>query len=166
MAASSYMPPSKYGCFTDPVNNSGLVSKTTKQVARQVDSNLLAANDDFKDIFDEERENMHDLPQMSVDEWNQVYIEVHDELYAEIAKQLIAERNQDPVKAYDLNEAFSNMAIEQAAEMFDMENPNPDVAVCALCQQSAARRLKGQEIHCEMTDCIHINMKCSDWTVE
>ena len=29
---------------------------------------------------------MQDLPQMTVDEWNQVYIEVHDELYAEIAK--------------------------------------------------------------------------------
>ena len=109
---------------------------------------------------------MQDLPQMTVDEWNQVYIEVHDELYAEIAKQLIAERNQDPVKAYDLNEAFSNMAIEQQAEMFNMENPNPDVAVCALCQQSPARRIKGQEIHCEMTGCVSINMKCFDWTVE
>ena len=55
---------------------------------------------------------MQDLPEMTVEEWNQVYIEVSDELYAEIAKQLIAERNMDPVKNWDLNEAFSNMAIE------------------------------------------------------
>ena len=103
---------------------------------------------------------------MSVEEWNEVYIEVSDELYAEIAKQLIAERNQDPAKNWDLNEAFSNMAIEQQAEMFNMEHPNPDVAVCSLCKRSAARRIKEQQIHCEMPGCVEIDLKCKDWTVE
>ena len=63
-------------------------------------------------ILDEERENMQDLPEMSVDEWNKVYIEVSDELYEQIAKQLIRERKEDPQSEWDLNEAFSNMAIE------------------------------------------------------
>ena len=94
------------------MNNEGLVSKRTKQVANQVDSDLLARKDLINEMLDEERENMQDLPEMTVEEWNQVYIEVSDELYAEIAKQLIAERNMDPVKNWDLNEAFSNMAIE------------------------------------------------------
>ena len=56
---------------------------------------------------------MPDLPDMTVDEWNQVYLEVTEELYQTVAKQLIEERNQDPVVEWDLKEAFSRMAIEQ-----------------------------------------------------
>ena len=65
-----------------------------------------------------------------------------------------------------MNEAFSNLAIEQAAETLDTENPNPDVAVCTLCRQSSVRRVKETKIFCEMAGCIEIDLKCNNWTVE
>ena len=40
------------------MNNEGLVSKRTKQVANQVDSDLLARKDLINEMLDEERENM------------------------------------------------------------------------------------------------------------
>ena len=96
MPGNSQLKPTQYGLFTDPTNESGMMSKKTKQIAEQVDSDILKEKDMIYGILDEERENMQDLPEMSVDEWNKVYIEVSDELYEQIAKQLIRERKEDP----------------------------------------------------------------------
>ena len=45
----------------------GIMSKQTKAVAQQVDSELLQQKGIIEGILDEERENMRDLPEMSVD---------------------------------------------------------------------------------------------------
>ena len=36
-------------------------------------------------MLDEERQQMKDLPEMTVDEWNELYMEMTDELHAMIA---------------------------------------------------------------------------------
>ena len=56
------------------------------------------------------------------------------------------------------------MAIEQQAETLDPSNH--DVAVCSLCKSNAARRVKGTKIHCEMTGCVEIDLKISEFKVE
>ena len=49
---------------------------------------------------------------MTVDEWNTVFDEVSIEIAEMTAKQLIRERKDDPEKNWDLNEAFSAMALQ------------------------------------------------------
>ena len=40
-------------------------------------------------MLDEERHQMKDLPEMTVEEWNELYMEMTDELHAMIAKEMI-----------------------------------------------------------------------------
>ena len=46
------------------------MTKQTKIVAQEVDADLLQQKEMIQGLLDEERENMRDLPDMTVDEWN------------------------------------------------------------------------------------------------
>ena len=107
---------------------------------------------------------MQDLPDMTVDQWNDVYIEVTEELYRGIAQQLIEEFNQNEKFHWELNEKFSKLAIENQVETLDPSNI--DVAVCSLCKNNSARRVKETRIHCEMAGCVAIDLKFEDFIVE
>jgi hypothetical protein len=60
------------------------------------------------DCINEEKDN---LPELSVDEWNEIYMEMCQELHEFIAKELMEERRQDIGANYEINQAFSELAI-------------------------------------------------------
>ena len=50
------------------------MSKATKQCAQEVDEELLNDQNLLERIMDEEREE--NLPELTVDQWNEIYMEV------------------------------------------------------------------------------------------
>ena len=99
-------------------------------------------------IIDDERENNNNLPELTVDEWNEIYEEMSRDINQYLAQQLIEERKQDESADFELNQLFSELAIEQQAETLDPNNK--DANVCALCKSNVARRVKQTRIVCEM----------------
>ena len=81
-----------------------------------------------------------------------------------LAQQLIQDSKNDPEADYELNQMFSELAIEQQAEMLDPDNN--DSCVCALCKNNVARRIQGTRIVCEMTGCLDIDLRFPDFRVE
>lgn len=68
----------RYGVFDTPKNIvSGLVSKNTKQAAEAVDHELLNDEELMDRIIEEERVNCP--PDLSIDEWNEMYLEITQE---------------------------------------------------------------------------------------
>lgn len=61
-------------------------------------------------IMEEEREN--NLPELSVEQWNDIYLEVTEDMHRMLAKQLIEDRKLDVNADYELNQMFSELAIE------------------------------------------------------
>lgn len=55
-------------------------------------------------ILDEEKEQ---LPELSVDEWNEIYIEIQQDMTRMLALQLLEDRKQDVEYDYELNQMFS-----------------------------------------------------------
>mmetsp|Transcript_16682 Transcript_16682/g.22512 ORF Transcript_16682/g.22512 Transcript_16682/m.22512 type:complete len:93 (-) Transcript_16682:618-896(-) len=69
----------RYGYFDTPgSNNCGQVSKNTKLVAQDVDNELLNDHEMLARIIEEDRENW--LPDLSIDEANEMYLEVSRDL--------------------------------------------------------------------------------------
>ena len=97
-------------------------------------------------IIENERENCP--PDLTIDEWNEIYLEVTQDLNRFLALQLIEDRKQDVSADYELNQMFSEMAIEMQAETLDPNNN--ESAVCALCKSNVARRIHGSRIACEL----------------
>ena len=63
------------------------MSKATKQCAQEVDEELLNDQNLLERIMDEEREE--NLPELTVDQWNEIYMEVTEDLNKMLAEQLI-----------------------------------------------------------------------------
>ena len=63
-----------------------------------------------------------------------------------------------------MNEAFSNLAIEQLAEINDPENK--DSCVCARCKNGLVRRIADTKIVCEVPGCLDLDIKYADFKVE
>lgn len=59
------------------------MSKATKRVAEQVDNELLTDADLVNRIIDCEREQ--NLPELTVDEWNEIYLEVTQDMHRLLA---------------------------------------------------------------------------------
>ena len=91
-------------------------------------------------MLDEERQQMKDLPQMTVEEWNELYLEMTDELHAMIAKEMIQQRNQRPETAWKLEEAFSELLITNTEEALGPGNKG-DVSNCPVCKMNIVRRV-------------------------
>jgi len=51
--------------------------------------------------MEEEREN--NLPELSVEQWNDIYLEVTEDMHRMLAKQLIEDRKLDVNADYELN---------------------------------------------------------------
>lgn len=51
------------------------------------------------------------MPELSIDEWNQIYHEMYQELHDQIARDLMDQRRQDEGSNYEINQAFSELAI-------------------------------------------------------
>ena len=60
--------------------------------------------------MDDEREN--NLPDLTIDQWNEIYLEVTEDLNRMLAQQLIQDSKNDPEADYELNQMFSELAIE------------------------------------------------------
>ena len=86
------------------------MSKATKQCAQEVDEELLNDQNLLERIMDEEREE--NLPELTVDQWNEIYMEVTEDLNKMLAEQLIEDSKNDPYADYELNEMFSQCAAE------------------------------------------------------
>ena len=86
------------------------MSKATKQCAQEVDEELLNDQNLLERIMDEEREE--NLPELTVDQWNEIYMEVTEDLNKMLAEQLIEDSKNDPEADYELNEMFSQCAAE------------------------------------------------------
>ena len=98
-----------------------------------------------------------------MDEW---YLEISQDFNKFLVQQLIEDRKYDSSVDYELNEMFSQLGIEQQAEMLDPSNSNIDSAVCALCKCNVVRRVHGTRLVCEKPGCLNINMLFPDFTVE
>ena len=109
-------------------------------------------------------EKQQNLPDLTVDEWNDVYIEVTQDLNRLLAQQLIEDRNYDEEADFELNQMFSELAIEQQAETLDPANN--DSCVCAICKANVARRIRGTRIVCELNGCLDIDVCYPDFRVE
>ena len=81
-----------------------------------------------------------------------------------LALQLLEERKFDHEADYELNQMFSDLAIEQQAEVLDPANN--DSCVCALCKSNVARRVQSTKIICELPGCLDIDVKFADFRVE
>ncbi len=92
---------------------------------------------------------------MTVDEWNQVYAEVTTELHEAIAKQLLLERQEEENFYLELNDKFSELAIEQQVETLTGEGW--DSAVCVVCKSDIVRRF-GKNITCAKKGCVDLNL--------
>lgn len=150
------------GIFDTPANKEGIVSKCTKLVAQEVDLELLNDNQLWSQMMEEEREQC--LPDLTVDEWNEIYLEVTRDLNRLLAKQLIEDRKSDVESDFELNEMFSQLAIDVQAETLDPTNN--DSCVCALCKRNVARRIKGSRIVCELPGCLDIDIYFTHLRVE
>ena len=93
-------------------------------------------------------------PDMTVDEWNKVYAEVTIELHEAIAKQLLKEREEEESFYLELNDKFSELAIEQQVETLTGEGW--DSSVCAVCKSDIVRRF-GRRITCNRKGCIDMH---------
>ena len=114
-------------------------------------------------IMEEEKEN-NSLPELTIDQWNEVYLELSQEMNNMLAQQLIEDRKLDDEADYELNKMFSAMAIEQQAEVLDPTNN--DSGVCPMCKVNIARRIHGSKIMCELQGCLDINCYFEDFRVE
>ena len=90
-------------------------SQSTKLVAQEVDQELLDDHEFVARIFEDERENNNDdLPELTVDQWNEIYEEVTQDMNKMLALQLIEDqKHYDHEADYELNQMFSELAIEQ-----------------------------------------------------
>ena len=104
------------------------------------------------------------MPDLTIDEWNEIYLELSSEVNHLLAKQLIEDRKQDAGADFELNQLFSEMAIEVQAETLDPNNH--DSNVCALCRQNIARRVQGSRVVCELPGCLDLDVHFSDFRVE
>ena len=62
-------------------------------------------------IIEDEREN-NDLPELTVDQWNEIYEEVTQDMNKMLALQLLEDQKYDHEADYELNQMFSELAIE------------------------------------------------------
>jgi len=88
------------------------MSKQTKAVAKEVDNDLLNGaeiHEAVNDLLNEEKDN---LPDLTVDEWNEIYLDMTQEMHDMIARDLLEDRKQDIGASYEINQAFSELAIE------------------------------------------------------
>ena len=66
--------------------------------------------------MEEEKEN-NSLPELSTDQWNEMYLELSQEVNSMLAQQLIEDRKLDDEADFVQNNEFSAMAIESQAEV-------------------------------------------------
>ena len=66
--------------------------------------------------MEEEKEN-NSLPELTTDQWNEVYLELSQEANNMLAQQLIEDRKLDDEADFAQNNEFSAMAIESQAEV-------------------------------------------------
>lgn len=91
-------------------------------------------------------------------------MEMYQELHEFIAKELMEQRRQDIGANYEINQAFSELAIQQQAETLDPDNR--DCYVCARCKNNVARRIKESKIICEKPGCFEIDLHYNGFSVE
>jgi ribosomal protein L37AE/L43A len=77
---------------------------------------------------------------------------------------LLEQRKQDEGYNYEINQAFSELAIQQQAESLDPDNR--DCYVCARCKNNVARRIKQSVIVCEKPGCFEIDLRYDGYSVE
>ena len=77
------------------------MSKATKKVAREVDEELLHDQALVNKIMQDEKDQV--LPDLSIDEWNEIYLDLQSEFNNMLAKQLIEDRKQDAGADFELN---------------------------------------------------------------
>ena len=72
------------------------MSKNTKRIAHEIDTEMTLTHPDLiGQIMQEEIEQM-DLPHMSIDEMNEMYLEISNEVSKAIADELCAAEKADP----------------------------------------------------------------------
>ena len=54
-------------------------------------------------IIEDERENNDDLPELTVDQWNEIYEEVTQDMNKMLALQLLEDQKYDHEADYELN---------------------------------------------------------------
>ena len=85
------------------ISQGGLsVSQSTKLVAQEVDQELLDDQEFVARIIEDEREN-NDLPELTVDQWNEIYEEVTQDMNKMLALQLLEDQKYDHEADYELN---------------------------------------------------------------
>ena len=150
------------GIFDTPSNKGGLITKQTKIAAQEVDEQLINDQELMARILEEEKEECP--PDLTIDQWNEMYLEVQYELNSMLAQQLVEDHKFDDEADYELNQMFSELAIEQQAETLDPTNN--DSGVCPMCKGNVARRVQGSRIVCELQGCLDINCHFDDFRVE
>lgn len=85
------------------ISQGGLsASQSTKLVAQEVDQELLDDQEFVARIIEDEREN-NDLPELTVDQWNEIYEEVTQDMNKMLALQLLEDQKYDHEADYELN---------------------------------------------------------------
>ena len=85
------------------ISQGGLsVSQSNKLVAQEVDQELLDDQEFVARIIEDEREN-NDLPELTVDQWNEIYEEVTQDMNKMLALQLLEDQKYDHEADYELN---------------------------------------------------------------
>ena len=127
-------------------------------MAAEVDNELLENDQIVAHILKDE------MPGLSDEYWNEIYLEVQRDITQFLVRQLIEDRRQDEGVDYELNEMFHELAISQQVELDDPENN--DSAVCPICKRNIVRRVQGSRIVCEMQGCLNFNIVFADFRVE
>ena len=92
-------------------------------------------------------------PDMTVEEWNDIYIEVTRELHESIAKQLVLDSKQCEQTDIDNQERFSQQETDIQAELGDPQNYTS--SVCAVCKNGVARKFNNR-LACENPGCVDL----------
>lgn len=71
-------------------------------MAQEVDQELLDDQEFVARIIEDEREN-NDLPELTVDQWNEIYEEVTQDMNKMLALQLLEDQKYDHEADYELN---------------------------------------------------------------
>ena len=103
------------------------------------------------------------MSEISVDQFNEEYIQLMEELNQYLAKKLLESCNNDDALNYQRNYEFSKQQTETLAQMYDPTNNS--FYICAICKRYVYR-VNGTKVQCEKPGCLDLDLRCEDFKLE
>lgn len=108
-------------------------------------------------------DELNNLPELSVDQFNEEYIQLMDELNQYLAKKLLDSCNNDDALNYQRNDEFTQQQTETLAQIYDPQNNS--FYICAICKRYVYK-VMGSRVQCEKPGCLDLDLRCDEFRLE